>query len=60
MLTNLKNLLNNQIIKNEKGQDLAEYAIMLGLIALIVVGSITIIGGEIRDIFFAIADAFQN
>ena len=60
MLTNLMSLLNNQITKSEKGQDLAEYAIMLGLIALIVVGSITIIGGEIRDIFFAIADAIKN
>jgi len=44
----------------EQGQDLAEYSLFLGLIALVVVVSITLIGGEISDIFIAIATAITN
>ena len=39
---------------SEKGQDLAEYAILIGLIALTVVLAVTLIGGELRDIFYQI------
>lgn len=45
---------------SEKGQDLAEYSLFLGLIALVVVVSLTIIGGGINDVFNAIAVAIQN
>ena len=44
----------------EQGQDLAEYSLFLGLIALVVVISITLIGTEISDIFIAIATAITN
>ena len=50
----------NKIPRNEKGQDLAEYSLFLGLIALVVVVSLTIIGGGISDVFDAIALAIQN
>ncbi len=46
--------------RNEKGQDLAEYSIFIGLIALVVLVSLTIIGGGINEIFNAIAVAIQN
>jgi pilus assembly protein Flp/PilA len=41
--------------KSEKGQDLAEYALLIGLIALIVILAVTLLGQEISDIFSAIA-----
>jgi Flp pilus assembly pilin Flp len=44
----------------EKGQDLAEYSMLIGLIALLVVVSLTIIGGSINDVFNAIAVAIHN
>ncbi len=50
----------NQYCRSEKGQDLAEYSILIGLIALLVVVSLTIIGGSISTIFNAIAVALQN
>lgn len=50
----------SKIPRNEKGQDLAEYSLFLGLIALVVVVSLTIIGGGISDVFDAIALAIQN
>ena len=60
MLNHLFRFLENLTRNKDHGQDLAEYALFLGLIALVVVISVTLIGGEIRDIFFAIATAIQN
>jgi len=39
----------------ERGQDLAEYALLIGLIALIVIVAITLLGNNISTIFNAIA-----
>jgi Flp pilus assembly pilin Flp len=58
-----KSILNHLLAKSlhkEEGQDLAEYAILLGLIALLVVVSLTIIGTSISEIFNAIAVAIQT
>ena len=35
------------IWRREDGQDLAEYAILVGLIALVVVGAVTLFGGQL-------------
>lgn len=43
--------------KGEKGQDLAEYGMLIGLIALIVVGAVTLVGTDINDVFTAISNA---
>ena len=56
----LRTVLNNFIYKSEEGQDLAEYSMMIGLIALLLVVSLTIIGGGINQVFTAIAAALQN
>ena len=40
----------------ERGQDLAEYALLIGLIALIVIVAITLLGNNISTIFDAIAN----
>lgn len=60
MFTYMIDLLFKETHKSEKGQDLAEYSILIGLIALLVVVSLTILGGGINDIFNAIAAAFQG
>ena len=39
----------------EKGQDLAEYALLIGLIALIVVVAVTLLGTNIEAVFDRIA-----
>lgn len=33
-----------QALRNDRGQDLAEYAILIGLIALVVVGAVALFG----------------
>lgn len=52
----LKRLL-NLVPKDEKGQDLAEYAMLIGLVALFVVGAVTILGDELDQVFTAIGGA---
>ena len=41
--------------KGEKGQDLAEYALLIGLIALVVVAAVTILGTSLTNVFNTIA-----
>jgi len=43
-------------VEREEGQDLAEYALLLGLIALAVVGSVMYLGGGVDATLRAIAD----
>jgi Flp pilus assembly pilin Flp len=45
---------------SESGQDLAEYAVFLGLIALVVLVSITILGTNISQIFTFLATAVEG
>ena len=40
----------------EKGQDLAEYALLIGLIALIVIVAVTLLGTQISTVFSRIAN----
>jgi Flp pilus assembly pilin Flp len=60
MFRNLLTHLQFNYCRSEKGQDLAEYSIMIGLIALLVVVSLTIIGTSISSIFDSIAVALQG
>jgi Flp pilus assembly pilin Flp len=40
-----------QFWKDERGQDIAEYAVMLAVILVIVVGTIRLIGGNANNVF---------
>lgn len=44
-------------LEREEGQDLAEYALLIGLIALVVVASVTLLGGGLNTTFGKIKDA---
>jgi pilus assembly protein Flp/PilA len=46
--------------KDDSGQDVAEYAIMLAVIALVVVTTVTAIGSNANTIFGNIRDALKN
>lgn len=46
--------------RSEKGQDLAEYSVMIGLIALLVAVSLAIIGTSLSNVFIAISTAISN
>ena len=45
------------VVRNEEGQDLLEYALLVALIALIAIGAVAAAGGAVNNIFTAIAGA---
>ena len=44
---------------DEEGQDIAEYAVMLAVILVIVVGTIRLIGSNANSVFSNVASAIQ-
>ena len=44
----------------EEGQDIAEYAVMLAVILVLVVGTIRLIGGNANNAFSATASAISQ
>jgi Flp pilus assembly pilin Flp len=47
-------------LSGEEGQDLTEYALLIGLIVILAVAAITLMGTSIRSILSAIAEALFN
>jgi len=45
---------------NEEGQDIAEYAVMLAVILVIVVGTVRLIGGNANNAFSSVASSLQQ
>jgi Flp pilus assembly pilin Flp len=43
----------------EQGQDIAEYAVMLAVILVIVVGTIRLIGSNANNVFSSVASSIQ-
>ena len=44
---------------NEEGQDIAEYAVMLAVILVIVVGTVRLIGSNASNVFSQVGSAIQ-
>ncbi|MBN2793963.1 MAG: Flp family type IVb pilin [Clostridia bacterium] len=51
----LVNYLRN-LTRDEEGQAITEYALIIGLIVLVVIIAITALGGKINEIFKALVD----
>ncbi len=48
-----------QLWSDERGQDIAEYAVMLAVILVIVVGTIRLIGTNANTVFSQVGSAIQ-
>jgi Flp pilus assembly pilin Flp len=48
-----------KLIREEHGQDIAEYAVMLAVILVIVVGTIRLIGSNANTVFSQVASSVQ-
>ena len=44
---------------NDDGQDIAEYAVMLAVILILVIGTLRLIGGNANNAFSSVANALQ-
>ena len=49
----------HQLWSDERGQDIAEYAVMLAVILVIVVGTIRLIGSNANTVFSSVGSAIQ-
>jgi Flp pilus assembly pilin Flp len=45
--------------REDQGQDIAEYAVMLAVILVIVVGTIRLIGANANNVFSSVASSVQ-
>ena len=43
--------------RNEEAQDLIEYALLVGLVALVAVSAVTQVGTTIKDVFWSVIAA---
>jgi Flp pilus assembly pilin Flp len=43
--------------RNTEGQDIAEYAVMLAVILVIVIGTVRLIGGNANNVFSQVASS---
>ena len=43
------------LTKSERGASLVEYALLVALIAVVVIGAVTLLGGTTRDTFSGVA-----
>ena len=48
-----------KVWRDEQGQDVAEYAVMLAVILVIVVGTIRLIGSNANNVFSSVGSAIQ-
>src|ERR1700726_1576499 len=52
----MKNLL-ERLWSNQEGQDIAEYAVMLAVILVLVVGTIRLVGSNANNVFSSVASS---
>jgi Flp pilus assembly pilin Flp len=45
--------------RNDEGQDIAEYAVMLAVILVIVIGTVRLIGGNANNVFSSVASSIK-
>ena len=45
---------------DEQGQDIAEYAVMLAVILVIVIGTVRLIGGNANNVFSSVASSMSQ
>jgi Flp pilus assembly pilin Flp len=46
--------------KDEQGQDIAEYAVMLAVILVLVIGTVRLIGGNANNVFSSVASSIPQ
>ena len=49
----------HNICKDEEGQDIAEYAVMLAVILVLVIGTVKLIGSNANSAFSQVASSLQ-
>jgi pilus assembly protein Flp/PilA len=58
-VANMLSKLRQSLWRDERGQDIAEYAVMLAVILVIVVGTVKLIGTNASTVFSNVASSIQ-
>ena len=53
------NVVRKIMWKDDRGQDIAEYAVMLALILVLVVGTVKLVGSNANNAFSSVASSLQ-
>ena len=48
------------IWSDEQGQDIAEYAVMLAVILVLVIGTVRLVGGNANNVFSSVASSISQ
>jgi pilus assembly protein Flp/PilA len=58
-LQDMKNLVKRfaGLVRNEEGASLVEYGLLVGLIAVVCIGAVTLVGGSVEGLFNQVATA---
>jgi Flp pilus assembly pilin Flp len=54
----MRNLI-HRVWSEDQGQDIAEYAVMLAVILVLVVGTIRLVGSNANNVFSSVASSVQ-
>jgi Flp pilus assembly pilin Flp len=52
--------LTRRLWRDDEGQDIAEYAVMLAVILVIVIGTVRLIGGNANNVFSQVANQINQ
>lgn len=47
-------------LRNEEGQGMVEYGLIIGLIAIVVIVALLALGPKVRDLFYRSSDALED
>ena len=50
----------HQLWSDEQGQDVAEYAVMLAVVLVIVIGTVRLIGSNANNVFSSVASSISQ
>jgi Flp pilus assembly pilin Flp len=56
----MMSVLEKSLWRNDEGQDIAEYAVMLAVILVIVIGTIRLIGSNANNVFSSVASGISQ
>jgi Flp pilus assembly pilin Flp len=49
----------SSLFRNDQGQDIAEYAVMLAVILVLVVGTVRLVGSNANNVFSSVGSSIQ-
>jgi Flp pilus assembly pilin Flp len=52
--------MSRKLWRNQEGQDVAEYAVMLAVVLIIVIGAVRMIGGNANNVFSSVSSGLAQ